>query len=99
MLLTVNLDPFKFMKRALDLSEYLERSKIQFSIAAFAYLPIGTSLVLDTLPKTLRKDISSSKSSKLIFAVSETLNPDEYINSTIARSRISIESVGLKLSN
>ena len=68
-------------------------------MAFFAYLPMGTSLVFDPFPNTLRKDISSSKSSKLIFAVSDTLRPDEYINSTIAKSLSSNVSEGLKFNN
>ena len=40
MLLTVNLEPFKLINRALDSSENFDLSKTQFFMAAFAYLPI-----------------------------------------------------------
>ena len=68
-------------------------------MALIANLPKGTNLVLEPFPRILRKVILSSKSDKLILTVSDTLNPEEYISSTIAKSLISIRLVGLKFNN
>ena len=64
-----------------------------------ANLPKGTNRVFDPLPTTLKKSLPSSKSWIFTLTVSETLNPEEYINSIIAKSLISINEVGLKSNN
>ena len=74
-------------------------SSNQLSIALMANLPKGTNRVFDPLPTTLKKSLPSSKSWIFTLTVSETLNPEEYINSIIAKSLISINEVGLKSNN
>ena len=86
MLLVVRRPPAILINKASSLLVILFLSPNQFFIAEIANLPKGTSLVLEPFPSTLRKFISSSKSLISTFAVSDTRRPDEYINSTIAKS-------------